>query len=392
VKLLYWLLWYSLICVPVAARDWTVMIYAQSDAILNSYVTRDLNAMTSIGSDDNVSIVVQWNRPHQEGTRRYKIERNDVKLVETNPVSPISLTDDLINFSSFAKKNYPAQHYMFIFWSHGSGILDPTWSELPFFCVASAMRGLLFDTTKQSYLKNEELHAAFSYITKHVIEKKFEIIGMDACLMAMLEVFYQIKDFTRYSVASEDIELAQGWNYIPLLKALSKKQTNAKDIAQNIVFSFGEFYQTRTNFFTQSAIDTSYIDPITSNLNLIVHQLLLCMQTTPETIKNIVYEARANCFQLSVPCYIDLHSFYTAMLAAISKSEKSPLFLELTKIIENGITLIDRAVISNVASQQFSGAKGISIYYPEDKIDPSYFKTEFAKNSLWIFFLEKISL
>jgi hypothetical protein len=384
----------------VAGQAWTVMIYAQSDAALNSYAIRFLNAMAQVGSDENVSIIVQWNQPRQGGTHRYKIEKDNVRLVDKSNVTPVSFSDDLIDFSNFTVKNYPAQNYIFIFWSHGSGILDPPWSELPSFCVVPQIRGLLFDTSQKTYLKNEELHAAFSHITQHVTGQKFEIIGMDSCLMAMLEVFYQVKDFARYSVCSEEIELAQGWNYVPLLKALSQKQTSGKEIAKKIVLSFEEFYKTRTEFFTQSAIDLSYVNQITQNLDLIIHHLSLFNQTARDTVKTIVYEARKNCFQLTVPCYIDLHSFYTSLLIATNKLEdnlkdnlpSNPLFLELKKAIECGISLIDNAVISNVASRQFFGAKGISIYYPEDKIDSSYFKTEFAKNSNWISFLKKIAL
>jgi hypothetical protein len=345
-------------------------------------------------------------------------------LIDKNPnKKQVNFAQDLIEFSKFTVDKFPAQNYGFIFWNHGIGILDPEWNNLHNFVVnptvlsqsqriqiegitksfdSNLQRGILFDIKNRNYLKNEGLTYALSHITSRIIGKKFAVIGMDACLMSMLEVFYQIRNFSDYSVASEEVELASGWNYYPFLNSLSTNCTmNPKELAQNIVLSFEAFYKNKTKFYTQSAIDLEGIDFLKQNLDQIIANFLLCCKINSSKMKRCVKNARKSCFELSIPFYIDLHSFYSELkkqICSIDIKEKnkntqltnSQAYKDLKDSISLGIELIDNTVISNVTSIYLSRAKGISIYFPKKYIDPSYLKTHFAQESLWLNFLKKI--
>ena len=41
---------------------------------------------------------------------------------------------------------------------------------------------------------------------KDVLGQKIDLVGMDACLMAMVEVAYEIKDYVNILVASQETE------------------------------------------------------------------------------------------------------------------------------------------------------------------------------------------
>ena len=43
--------------------------------------------------------------------------------------------------------------------------------------------------------------------------EKFDIIGMDACLMASYEVAHAVSGLTDYLLASEELEPGNGWDY-----------------------------------------------------------------------------------------------------------------------------------------------------------------------------------
>jgi hypothetical protein len=223
-----------------------------------------------------------------------------------------------------------------------------------------------------------------------VIHKKFALIGMDACLMSMFEVFYQIKDCADFFVTSEDVELAQGWNYKQFLHNLTTTKISAKELAEGIVTTFEDFYKEKTKFYTQSAIDLAGVDALRQNLDQIVENIIVCQKSYTKKINNIVKKARKSCFQLSVPCYVDLYSFYYELYKELNNNNEA-LFYELKNSLAHGIELINAIVIANVNSNYFSGARGISIYYPNNGIiDPSYHEALFVQDSLWLSFLEQV--
>ncbi len=54
----------------------------------------------------------------------------------------------------------------------------------------------------------------------------------------------------------------------------------------------------------------------------------------------------------------------------------------------HGMKLIDAVVIANACGKGMNRAKGLSIYYPCGRIDKSYLRTNFVRDSLWLEFLQ----
>ena len=52
-------------------------------------------------------------------------------------------------------------------------------------------------------------------------DAKIDVIGFDACLMAMLETAYALRDSGSVMVASEELEPGDGWSYDNFLRRLS---------------------------------------------------------------------------------------------------------------------------------------------------------------------------
>ena len=53
--------------------------------------------------------------------------------------------------------------------------------------------------------------------------RHLSIIGMDACLMAMIEVQYQVRKFADVMVASQEVEPMHGWPYDTILAELTAR-------------------------------------------------------------------------------------------------------------------------------------------------------------------------
>ena len=457
ISILFFLVSISSKAYPQKEASWTLMIYAQADPILNNFAIKNFNAMATIGSNEKMNLIIQWNQPNKNGVWRYKIEKNKLNLVDSAAKKHPSISEDLANFVGFAAHNYPAKNYALIFWNHGVGILDPEWSQLSYFAINpsilsqytntrmegidqqesknitnDAFKGVLFDFTNKTYLTSQGLGEALNLITKNILKKKLSLIGMDACLMSMLEIFYQIKDFADYCVSSEEVEHAQGWNYVPFLYALSTQDMVSSQLAKNIVSSYEDLYKNKMPFYTQSAIELNKVDYLINNVNQVVGNIYQCMDIDKNTMDTVITYSRQQTLQLSTQCYIDLHSFYTELEKQISDLEKSdhsnqqnitPITSQkqevpiinrkyarrnlrsiyspsdilisseqlqnLKRSIFDGKKIIENIVIANVSSPYLSRAKGISIYYPNNKIDPSYSKTKFAQKSLWLDFIQR---
>jgi len=223
---------------------------------------------------------------------------------------------------------------------------------------------------------------------KNILGRKVDLVGFDACLMAGIEVQYQIKDEATIFVASEEEEYAAGWPLSVIFKELAARSLTPFELANIIVGAYGLLHQEDPKH-TLSAVNLENIIHLKNNHDEIITKLFQKCQTSDnDKIKDAVKNARKKCYQFKIPIYVDLSSFYSELHKGLQD-----LSLPTTKVLENtltnGIKLIEKTVIANVTGKRATRAKGISIYYPNHlPIHPSYFETKFAQESKWLQFLE----
>jgi hypothetical protein len=107
--------------------------------------------------------------------------------------------------------------------------------------------------------------------------------------------------------------------------------------------------------------------------------------------------ARKQCIQFSINHYIDAYSFLEQFdqqcktVTAQSSLANAKAFQELKNALKTCMTVIDHAVFAKTAGKKFSNARGLSIYFPQGGVDPSYPKTDFAHDCLWYSFIEEFN-
>lgn len=244
-------------------------------------------------------------------------------------------------------------------------------------------------------MSNQHLSTALSQIKTKVLNgKKIDLIGMDACLMAMAEVCYQIKNYADILVASEEVELAHGWHYSSFLQLLKNTPMTPAQLAQGIVNTYELYYKNRVQFFTQSAIDLNTMDDLRQGLDVIINLSKQCKKHRLG-IEQLAKKARNTSLQFSATNYIDLHSFlveFQKNLDGVSKNNSAQSFIDLKNAVDVTIKLVENAVLSYTAGTYLNQAKGLSIYFPlTQNIDASYAKTDFAKESQWLTFLNDVT-
>ncbi len=226
------------LALPQQKKKWTVLVYMDGDNNLSSYSSKDIREMMGSGSDDAFNIVVLWdNDPGQDAQGAaerhgyYYVERAGVTLAkdtgEVNMGNPKTARD----FIAYAVKNFPAEHYLWIWWNHG-GAVDR----------AALLKGVCWDDTNGGdHLSEAEQKDIILYFKK-TAGKKIDIVGFDACLMATAEIAYQYKDAASYLVGSEQSEPGDGWDYAFLSKIKSNPSLSARSVAKQILAYYKNYY------------------------------------------------------------------------------------------------------------------------------------------------------
>ena len=405
------------------AASWTMLVYIAADNNLAPYASYNMNDMAAgLASLNRVNILVQWDQPSNNKTWRYKITPGGkIEVGSLTSEMGYNPAKELVSSMEWAIKNYPANNYALILWDHGSGIEDflpgsrniisgSSWLN---FMPSLPERGILYDDSQSTCLTNQGLTSALTQI-KSLLGKNLDLIAMDACLMAMVEVTYQMKGLVNIFIGSQQTIPGYGFPYSQFIKPLSLNPagTTSLQLAQSMVSSYKNFYtsQMPTPDFTLSAINVASIDLIKQNINQFVTAVAACSKIDKTKTKSIILAARKASISFEMPEYIDLYSFYANVLNNTKKaSPKSSLILErqnkkpnstpskeyqkvlnvLTAVLQDGLSKIGNVVLQKAVGPVYSGTKGISIYYPSSgQIDSSYNKTIFAQSTAWTQFIK----
>ncbi len=396
-------------------KPWTIMVYIAADNDLSIFAWQNIKQMAQ-SANQNAHIIVQLNEPGpNKKTQRYLIDKNKAYLLNKENQTKMDSGDPktVIDFCTWTRSMFPADHYMAIFSNHGSGIIDygrgiirlintaeyftlnPTTLMLELDRSIEFLenlkeeekdRGVCYDETHQSYLTNQRLEEALKSICTNNF--KFSILGFDACLMQMTEIANLAKPYADILIGSQEVELGPGWEYSKILKPLESRILNPVDFAKHIVHSYSENYINITNEFTLSAIDLKGMNILEANINEVAQILIECLvNQISSSVRNTINISKNN-IGFEEPSYIDLMSFYQNLknnLSRISLRDKNAeLKNRLNNALTNGLNILRGIIIENVHGSKIEYAKGVSIYLPEKKIHQSYGKTNFAKSNHWL--------
>lgn len=185
----------------------------------DGFATADLQELLEVALPDNVTVVIEtggaqeWQNDLVDGSvlQRYVYNSEGLELVDEQPSASMGEGETLEAFLRFASEHYPADKTAVVFWNHGGG------------SVSGASFDELYDYDS---LTLGEMYAAFSAVWEpNTEEQPLELVGFDTCLMATVDTAYTFCDLSRYMVASEETEPANGWYYSQWVQALADDPT-----------------------------------------------------------------------------------------------------------------------------------------------------------------------
>ena len=365
-----------------AAASWTFMVYLDGDNNLESCGVDDFMEMSSVGSNAQVTIVVQFDRgTHSDSnggssdygnwasTKRFQVTSGQTPtaahqisdLGEANMGSAATLQ----SFLEWGMNGYPASRYALVLWDHGGGWVYGVCSD---------------DTDSGDSLLMPEIRQAISSAETST-GKRVDLVGFDACLMGMVEVAYDLRTYSDTVVFSEETEPGQGWAYDKVLTSLRGSPTmSSQQLGTVIVDAYSDYYGS-SGKETLSSVATSSLASVSSALNTFSNE----MSSAYAVHSGQINAARGAVERFEYEMIVDLYDLALRVKNAGITTALGNAADQLMSSIQTSVT---REAHGNLRS----GAHGLSIYYPDVRSDLNLvgYRSDvlLAQDTSWDEFLE----
>ena len=361
-------------------KKWTFMVYMCADNDLDARGPEDIAELELAGSSENANILVQLDRANGPA-RRYYI----TKRVPGSPADDWGVTSkmeadlgevdmgdhrQLVDFFRWSAENHPAEKYALVIWNHGSG-----WKPAARAAGATnpETRAIAFDFDSKNSISTPALGEAMRAMSS-IISKKVDILVMDACLMQMIEIAWEIRDGVDYICASEDIEPDSGMPYYPVCAIMNKyPKISARALCVFTAGAFAEKFTKTSTPHTYSVVDCARLDGLKTALDGLCAYAI----AGKERLRDIAKKSAADSQRFTYADYADLGDFITR-LSSDGEDEELQLKCALVK------AAYIKCVLSNKTSgDALKGASGISVYLPLRSVKQAYSSLKFTADSLW---------
>jgi len=427
------------------------------DNNLEPYAVANFRQLAQVGSNDQVNVIVQFDRinkyypfpashtvPDWPQTLRFRVAKG-MEPIPANAVEDIGEADmgsgkTLAQFVSWGMQKYPAKRFALIIWDHGQGwrlfvanllkrqraivksrslavpdtvtalrsasvllragvgVASNDGQTAPFRSAPGApYRSVSNDETNQSVLYNRDMQDSLKLALGG---QTIDVIGFDACLMAMVETGYALREIGRYMVASEELEPGRGWNYSDWLRRLEANPTqDASGVAKMTVDSYRATYtspETGDPATTLSAIDLGQVERVATTLSQLSDALISNIDLELQGL----IESRA-ATSTYAPGYFFYHIDIVQFVSQLAARTANTTVKDAAMAVKNAVIA---AVSGNYAGTERTGSygsNGLAIYFPssehEHTGDPyaeagyekanQVFPVEFVQKERWSDFL-----
>ena len=357
--------------------EWTIIYYSDADDdILEEDMWYDINEMEVVGSNPQMNIVVQIDRADGAfsgdgdwtDTRRLYITQDaDLNSITSPVVESIGEADmgnpqTLLDFITWTIQKYPAKKYALILSDHGGG-----WT------------GGFSDMQAGTQLSMPEIISAVDQAQQMMGSQKFEIIGFDACLMGMIEIYGSLYPYSNYMVASEEVIPSTGWSYAAWLGQVAQNPAmSGREASQAIVSSYivqdtafsrasaADISEVEAGT-TLSAVESARVPDVIGSMNQFISVMASIDQTYVAQAREYT-RSYISIFGEDTPSpYIDLGNFADILANETGDSAVGQAAEQLKLAISS-------AVISEKHGDRMAGSNGISFHFP---ISDIYTLTEF---------------
>jgi hypothetical protein len=339
------------------SEKWTFMVYSCADCDLEGFQLGYMNQMASVGSAADFDIVVQMDRidgysplyGDWTGCKRFYVTQGLTpesgnaldSLGEVSMGDPNTFADFLI----WSIQEYPADRYFVMMIGHG-------WID-----------GVCYDWTDGDCLTPLEIRWALSQ-AENTTGVRVDVIGIEGCQQAALEVTYEIGDYSDLIIVSE--EVSTHWPYWRILSDLVNAHgtMNSSSIASMIVDYYSQYSWPGGNIMTLSAFDPHRIKTdVATAANSLADRLIANITRYAHAISEAASRAESHeqlySMEEAASCR-DLYDFAFEIKQGISEAS-------IQLAAQNLMNAIEDARIAEWHGSGHPDFHGLYIYLPNDE-------------------------
>jgi hypothetical protein len=401
---------------------WTIMLYLSGDNNLSAEMVRAINDIGTEGVPEQVAFTIQYDALSPNSpTFRYALPPG--RSFELKPHSgPIPLADAvedelldedsanpavLADFIRWSARRFDSRHRLLILSGHGSGAVGD------FLPDDNARRRQPGSLSIPSLAHALTLAADALKPTGKLVD----ILGMDSCLMGMVEVACEVQDHVGFLVGSEGFVPNAGWPYGHLLRCLKQRvrkqdPLEPRDVSGWIVHDYLEFYNSYLPAAVSvdiAACDLSKLDQLQWAVGKLTHTLVApagnVRPLDDRAVQNIVILAHWRAQSFKFEEHTDLWDFCNELEIEANDRfthTKDETFMRIAAACRGVKSRISDALSTDGKPRQgfvgveFQHAHGLSVYFPwslplvaEKTYLQPYAALRFARESGWHEFLRR---
>jgi hypothetical protein len=239
----------------VMIKDWTLLLFWDADNNLEFCTEFALATWeAALTTDDDVSVVAMVDMLAENGTWIYEIHDGTSEAVETMPEQDMSDSNVLKDFVLYGMRNYPAEKTMLVMQDHGY-----SWRGL---CVDETDGGdiMTIDAMAQAIRDARSENDGIGV----------DILAMDACSMATIEIAYELRETVPWFVASQSVVPYDGLPYDMMIRSLVEEpEMSAESFSSLIVDQYLEYYSSKTDYDHIYPYDQDFITISAFNMSLV---------------------------------------------------------------------------------------------------------------------------
>ncbi|MDD1743779.1 MAG: clostripain-related cysteine peptidase, partial [Methanomassiliicoccales archaeon] len=338
--------------------SWTFMVYLDGDNNLESCGVEDFMEMASVGSNTQINILVQFDRGTNSdsdggssdygnwaSTKRFHVSQGETPTAG-NQISDLGEANmgsaaTLQSFLEWGMNGYPASKYALVLWDHGGG-----W-----------IYGVCSDDTDSDSLLMPEVRQAIANAEVST-GQRVDLVGFDACLMGMVEVAYDLRNYSDTVVFSEETEPGQGWAYDKVLASLAASPTmTSQQLGAVVVDAYSDYYGS-SGKETLSAVSTSSLASVSSAVNSFAAEMSSAypghsgqINAVRSAVEHFEYEMIVDLYDLAL------------------RTKNAGITTALGNVADQLMSAIQAAVTQEAHGNLRPGAHGLSIYFPDVRSD-----------------------
>ena len=262
-------------------KEWTLLMYWAADNSLEFCTDFAVDTWTAaLTSNDEVNLIAFVDILSVNGTWIYDMHDGECEPVETWDEMNSSDPATLEKFISYGLENYPAEKTMLVIQDHGY-----SW------------RGVCMDETDGGgIMLIDGMAWAIRNATAANGGVGVDLLALDACSVATVEIAYELRDTVPWFAASQLVVPFDGLPYQMMVEALvAEPTTSAGDVACDMVDMYMEYYSSKTlyehiypydqDFVALSAFDMSKVEALGSAFINMTEVLEPLVAENSDTIK-----------------------------------------------------------------------------------------------------------